>query len=253
MPCRNGHSVGFSLQQFSEVLNIRDVAGQPYILIGGQAVNYWAERYLPTEPQLKPLQPFTSEDIDFKGGREDIQRIARQLELTPAFPHKVEMTARAGVIPYKIGGTNFTPSITEPPRINEATTVSFPKAIAEKIVRFRVTHNVDDISDCTCRRRPSDQQSTNGMTPSRWDRSPVQRRFDWPGFLEIRKRARQSAVRPNLYGGALNARNRLAASLRRPRPHRLRSASRFGSGRSVRPAISKPMANPNRSHSPFTP
>ena len=80
------------------------MAGQPYVLIGGQAVNYWAERYLPTEPQLKRLQPFTSEDIDFKGGREDVQRIARQLELTPAFPHKVEMTVLAGVIPYQIGG-----------------------------------------------------------------------------------------------------------------------------------------------------
>jgi hypothetical protein len=44
--------VGFSLEQFSEVLKTRDAAGQPYVLIGGQAVNYWAERYLPIEPQL---------------------------------------------------------------------------------------------------------------------------------------------------------------------------------------------------------
>ena len=56
--------------------------GQPYILIGGQAVNYWAEHYLSTEPQLEQLQPFTSEDIDFKGGHADVQRIARQLELS---------------------------------------------------------------------------------------------------------------------------------------------------------------------------
>ena len=103
MPCPNGHSVGFSLEQFSEVLKTRDAGGQPYVLIGGQAVNYWAERYLPIEPQLKPLQPFTSEDIDFKGNREDVQRIARQLELHPVYPHRVEMTALAGVIPYKIG------------------------------------------------------------------------------------------------------------------------------------------------------
>jgi hypothetical protein len=99
-----GIAVGFSLQQFSEVFKIRDAAGQPYVLIGGQAVNYWAERYLPTEPQLKPLQPFTSEDIDFKGGRIDVQRIARQLELTPRYPHKVQMTALAGVIPFQVGG-----------------------------------------------------------------------------------------------------------------------------------------------------
>jgi len=43
--------LGFSLQQFSEVLRIRDAAGKPYVLIGGQAVNYWAERYLTSEPE----------------------------------------------------------------------------------------------------------------------------------------------------------------------------------------------------------
>jgi len=99
-----GVTVGFSFQQFSEVLKIRDATGQPYLLIGGQAVNYWAERYLATEPQLKSLQPFTSEDIDFKGGSADVQRIARQLELAPGYPPKVQMTALAGVIPFKIGG-----------------------------------------------------------------------------------------------------------------------------------------------------
>jgi hypothetical protein len=91
-----GLKVGFSLQQFSEVLNIRDETGRSYLLIGGQAVNYWAERYLAVEPQLESLRPFTSEDIDFKGGNADVQRIARQLELTPGYP--------AGVIPLQIGG-----------------------------------------------------------------------------------------------------------------------------------------------------
>jgi hypothetical protein len=98
-----GLTVSFSLQQFSEVFRIRDATGQPYILIGGQAVNYWAERYLPVEPELKPFQPFTSEDIDFKGSRDDVQRIAQQLELTANYPPKVAMTALAGVIPFRIG------------------------------------------------------------------------------------------------------------------------------------------------------
>src|SRR6267142_6475340 len=40
---------------------------------------YWAERYLFSEPELKALQPFTSQDIDFKGSRDDVQRIAEQL------------------------------------------------------------------------------------------------------------------------------------------------------------------------------
>ena len=37
-----GREVGFSLSHFSEILKTRDAAGKPYILIGGQAVNYWA-------------------------------------------------------------------------------------------------------------------------------------------------------------------------------------------------------------------
>ena len=95
-------SVRFSLHQFSEVFKLRDATGSPYVLIGSQAVNYWAERYLETEPQLRPLQPFTSEDIDFKGNAEDVRRIARQLGLNPVFPVKVAMPALAGVIPFRI-------------------------------------------------------------------------------------------------------------------------------------------------------
>lgn len=96
-------AVGFSLQQFSEVLKIRDETGQPYVLIGGQAVNYWAERYASVEPQLEKLRPFTSQDIDFKGNRADVQRIARLLELNPSYPSKVEMTALSGFISFQIG------------------------------------------------------------------------------------------------------------------------------------------------------
>lgn len=98
-----GLKVGFFLDQFSEILKVRDAAGKPYILIGGQAVNYWAERYLEREPQLKSLGPFTSADIDFNGTAADVRRIAEQLALTPAYPPKVMMTALAGVIPLRIG------------------------------------------------------------------------------------------------------------------------------------------------------
>ena len=98
-----GVVVGFSLRQFSEVFKIRDADGQPYVLIGGQAVNYWAERYLSTEADLEKLQPFTSQDIDFKGNPTDVERIARQLNLSPNYPPKVSMTALSGFIPFQIG------------------------------------------------------------------------------------------------------------------------------------------------------
>ena len=98
-----GVKVRFSLQQFSEVFKVRNSEGLPYVLIGGQAVNYWAERYFQTEPELKDLQPFTSEDIDFKGGKQDVKRIAEQLGLAEVYPSKVAMTALAGCVPFQIG------------------------------------------------------------------------------------------------------------------------------------------------------
>lgn len=93
----------FSLQHFTQVFAVRNSAGLPYILIGGQAVNYWAERYFNFEPDLQHLLPFTSEDIDFKGERKDVQLIAEQLGLIPRYPHKVEMTVLAGFIEFRVG------------------------------------------------------------------------------------------------------------------------------------------------------
>ena len=48
-------------------------------------------------PAWQKQLPFTSEDIDFCGNRDDVQHIPRQLKLVPAFPHKIaSMTALAG-------------------------------------------------------------------------------------------------------------------------------------------------------------
>ena len=93
----------FTLQQFSEVFQVRNPAGIPYVLIGGQAVNYWAEHYLAAEPALRKHVPFTSGDIDFRGNRDDVRHIAGQLRLPAVFPDRVSLTALAGAIPFKIG------------------------------------------------------------------------------------------------------------------------------------------------------
>jgi hypothetical protein len=93
----------FSLRHFTEVLKIRNKEGAPPLLIGGQTVNYWAELYSAEEPGLARWRPFTSEDIDFQGSREDVRLFALQLGLAPIFPRPVEMTALAGMIPFKRG------------------------------------------------------------------------------------------------------------------------------------------------------
>jgi len=92
------------IEQFSSVFDLRNSEGKPYLLIGDQAVNFWAERYLRDDPNLERLQPFTSEDIDSKGNRTDVEHIARQLNLRWVFPDPREMTSLAGAIPFRIGG-----------------------------------------------------------------------------------------------------------------------------------------------------
>jgi len=96
-------TVAFTLTQFLDAFEIQDDSGKPYILIGGQAVNYWAETYLHSEPELKAFVPFVSKDIDFMGGRGDVVKVARQLRLAVSFPHKKLMTAFAGAALFKIG------------------------------------------------------------------------------------------------------------------------------------------------------
>ena len=99
----------YRLEEFSGVFDLRNSEGKPFLLIGGQAVNFWAERYLRDDPNLESLQPFTSEDIDFKGNRHDVELIAKQLNLRPVFPDPREMTSLAGAIPFRIGdlGSNI--------------------------------------------------------------------------------------------------------------------------------------------------
>lgn len=71
----------YRLDQFDRVLALRNRAGLPYLLIGGQAVNFWAGLYAVRESALAELKPFTSEDIDFKGDRSDVEHIAAQPKL----------------------------------------------------------------------------------------------------------------------------------------------------------------------------
>lgn len=45
------------------------------VLVGGQAVNFWAQLYAQKLPELKPWQPFLSKDCDVYGNREVAQRM----------------------------------------------------------------------------------------------------------------------------------------------------------------------------------
>jgi hypothetical protein len=75
------------------------------ILIGGQAVALWAEKYAIKTPK-GDLVDAASKDIDFWGKHADLFRIAEQLKKTPYLPDKREMTFLVGVIEVDAAGKN---------------------------------------------------------------------------------------------------------------------------------------------------
>jgi hypothetical protein len=74
------------------------------VLIGGQAVAWWAERYgIKAEVKGQP-QEITSRDIDFWGTADDLRAIASRLKNVPVYPHRYEMTLLVGAIALEAGG-----------------------------------------------------------------------------------------------------------------------------------------------------
>jgi hypothetical protein len=67
------------LDDFLAVLTQPDDAGQPFVVVGGHAVNYWAKLYLAREPRLHSHLPFTSKDLDVIGSEAGARRVAQAL------------------------------------------------------------------------------------------------------------------------------------------------------------------------------
>jgi hypothetical protein len=64
------------LRQYLALLKQRDGCGQPFVIVGGHAVNFWAEFYSDREPKLNASLPFTSKDLDVIGTENDARRVA---------------------------------------------------------------------------------------------------------------------------------------------------------------------------------
>ena len=54
------------------------------------------------------MAAFTSKDLDFQGGRDDVLRLAKELGHRAQLPHPREMTALAGIVPFQMGGSPTT-------------------------------------------------------------------------------------------------------------------------------------------------
>lgn len=54
-------------------------AGAEFILVAGQAVNFWAEHFSADNPALLEFEPFASKDVDLFGSMDDLYRIPKVL------------------------------------------------------------------------------------------------------------------------------------------------------------------------------
>jgi hypothetical protein len=68
------------------------------VLIGGQALNFWAERYMAHVPDLAAAAPYTSKDIDFYGPREQVAKCARLLGVEPTFYGPDDISVCSGIV-----------------------------------------------------------------------------------------------------------------------------------------------------------
>jgi hypothetical protein len=72
------------------------------VLIGGQAVAWWAERY-GLKSELNGKEAITGLDIDFWGCADDLRIITARVNCVSVLPNKDEVTSLVGVIALKAG------------------------------------------------------------------------------------------------------------------------------------------------------
>ena len=74
------------------------------LLVGGQALNFWAERYSENAPELSDYAPFVSKDIDFFGTGTVAAKIAERLGGRVQYPKANDHTPKAAVVHATIEG-----------------------------------------------------------------------------------------------------------------------------------------------------
>lgn len=74
------------------------------IIVGGQAVNFWADRYAPHSPELLTYRPFTSRDLDLLGSIANAYRLASKTYGVVEKPRRGAASPVLANIEVKTGG-----------------------------------------------------------------------------------------------------------------------------------------------------
>jgi hypothetical protein len=88
--------------ELGSILSLKDHA----FLVGGQALNLWAERYS-SASELKLYGPYTSKDIDYFGHREAAKKLADALHGEVAYPTPDDMTPHTAIVTADVAGQHL--------------------------------------------------------------------------------------------------------------------------------------------------
>lgn len=87
------------------MIDIASILGedQDTFIVGGQALNIWAEYYARSADELNAYRPFTSKDIDYFGYRAAAERLAARIGGEAIFPDPDNTTFQTAIVRGVIG------------------------------------------------------------------------------------------------------------------------------------------------------
>jgi hypothetical protein len=120
---------------------LRALAKTNAVVIGGQAINLWAEHYQKESPPWTDLRPYTSFDLDVLGSRTDVLKCSQALNAEPFFPAPSENTVNSGKIVTQIHGSVFEIDFLHSPNgLSPAEVVELARTISFEHVPLRILH-----------------------------------------------------------------------------------------------------------------
>lgn len=100
---RPDHLSREDVARISSILKLEDGA----FIVGGQALNLWAERYSQRVPELADFRPYTSKDIDYFGQAEAARKLAITLGGEVRYPSIGDATPCTAIVFVTLSGRRF--------------------------------------------------------------------------------------------------------------------------------------------------
>jgi len=121
---------------------LRALADAEVVLIGGQALNVWCERFARSDAQLSAFGPFTSRDVDIQADRRAVEVVARRLSTKAVWPEDFDAT-NTGYFVVRLGDIQVVVNaLVSPYGVSREDAFDTAIPVAFDAVKIRVLHPV---------------------------------------------------------------------------------------------------------------